>query len=277
MKKTGNKTNINTNTKTGNIKGSHMKKAGLFLLAMTLTVTGQEIEVGVEVEEEVGVQKVIEHAGLTREEIFLTRTQQDYYVVNDIITKKTIFIDMNKTMEYFMKSLSYYNRPLAAVTKKALLKSRKDKKRYYVSIVGGGDTPEHSFGARNNVYKVDEYTNGQYTIFYVEPDGRIFQDHYQSGDYGQLGRDGVSFEHSVKTFGAVDIKKAVNRATKSDKDFNWQVTLKFPDMRPEIIVFDTFMQYEEWFNRERIPEKYTKLKKIPVDLDFPKIELSNKE
>jgi len=169
---------------------------------------------------------------------------------------------MNKTMEYFMKSLSYYNRPLAAVTKKALLKSRKDKKRYYVSIVGGGDTPEHSFGARNNVYKVDEYTNGQYTIFYVEPDGRIFQDHYQSGDYGQLGRDGVSFEHSVKTFGAVDIKKAVNRATKSDKDFNWQVTLKFPDMRPEIIVFDTFMQYEEWFNRERIPEKYTKLEKI---------------
>jgi len=80
----------------------------LSLLVATTFAVAQEVNVGVE--EEVEVQIVIDHAGLTREEIFLTRTEQDYYVVNDIITKKTIFIDMNKTMEYFMKSLSYYNR-----------------------------------------------------------------------------------------------------------------------------------------------------------------------
>lgn len=254
-----------------------MKKAALFLLATTLAVTGQDIEVGVEVEEKVDIQKIIKHAGLTREEISLTRVQQDYYVVNDIISEKTIFIDMNKTMEYFMRSLNYYNKPLARATKEAVLKAEKNKKRYYVSIVGGGGIPEHSFGARNNVYKVDEYTNGQYTIFYVEPSGRIFQDHYQSGDYGKLGRDGVSFEHSVKTFGATDIRKAADRALKSDKAFDWRVTLQFPDLKTEIIIFDTFAEYEAWFNREKIPEEYTKLEKIPVELDFPKIELSNKE
>ena len=68
---------------------------------------GQELEVGVKVEEEVKVQKTIEHAGLTREEIALVRTEQEYYVINDIITRQTVFITMDKAMELFVKSVSY--------------------------------------------------------------------------------------------------------------------------------------------------------------------------
>jgi len=61
----------------------------LSLLVATTFAVAQEVNVGVE--EEVEVQIVIDHAGLTREEIFLTRTEQDYYVVNDIITTYTTF------------------------------------------------------------------------------------------------------------------------------------------------------------------------------------------
>jgi len=47
----------------------------LSLLVATTFAVAQEVNV--EVEEEVEVQIVIDHAGLTREEIFLTRTEQE--------------------------------------------------------------------------------------------------------------------------------------------------------------------------------------------------------
>ena len=249
-----------------------MKKYIILLLFVQI-LTAHAQEVGVEVEERVEVQKIIEHAGLTREEIALTRTRQDYYVINDIISEETIFVSLDKTMEYFVKSLEYYNRALAIETKKAILKARKNNKRYYVNIVGGSDIPEHRFGTRNNVYKVEEFTNGQHTVFYVEPNGRIFKDHYESGDYGQLGRDGVSFEHSVKTFGASEIRKAVKRAVESNKNFDWEVTVKLPDQNPQMIIFDTYEKYEEWFNRKRFPENYAKVKKVRNNLEITKNNL----
>ena len=117
------------------------------------------------------------------------------------------------------------------------------------------------------VYKVDEFPNGQYTIFYVSPDGSISQDHYESGEYGQIGRDGVSFEHAVKTFGSTEIRKARERAEKSNKDYDWEVTLKLPDTKPTIIIFDTFDKYEEWFNRTRYSDQHAKMKKISASVD----------
>ena len=54
-------------------------------------------------------------------------------------------------------------------TKKAIIKAKKEEKKVYVNIVGGSDIPEHAFGARNNVYKIDDYSNGQYTILLCYP------------------------------------------------------------------------------------------------------------
>ena len=227
-------------------------------------------QVGVEVEEQVEVQQIIEHAGLTREEVALSKVQQELYVIQDIISEQTVFITLDKANEYFVKSLDYYNRPLGITTKKAILKAKKDKKKCYVNIVGGSDIPEHRFGARNNVYEVSEYTNGQYTIFIVEPSGRIFQDHYECGDYGQLGRDGVSFEHSVKTFGAISIRDATKRAVESNKKYDWEVTVSLPDMSRIIEIFDTFMEYELWMNQTKYSPKYYTVKKIKKNLKVSK-------
>ena len=116
------------------------------------------------------------------------------------------------------------------------------------------------------VYKVDEFPNGQYTVFYVEPNGMISQDHYESGEYGKVGRDGVSFEHAVKTFGAIEIRKATKRAEQSNKDYDWEVTLRFPDTKPSLIVFDTFDRYEEWFNRTRYSDRHATVKKVSTKL-----------
>jgi len=210
--------------------------------------------------------KYIDHAGLTREEVAMARSDQDYYPVHDIISKQTVFVSIPKAMEYFLKSINYYNKPLAATTKKAILKAQKEDKRQYVNIIGGSDIPEHRFGARNNVYKVAEAANGQYTIFYVDSNGMISKDHYECGEYGQLGRDGISFEHAVKTFGAVDIRKAVERAKKSNKDYNWEVIVKFPDMRPTVHIFNTYAKYEEWFNRTKLPSNIATFKKVRVNV-----------
>jgi len=246
-----------------------MKKHITLLLFVQILIAHAQ-EVGVEVEEQVEVQKVIEHAGLTREEVAILKVQQDLYVVNDIVSEQTIFVTFDKAMEFFIRSLDYYNRSLAIETKKAVLKAEKDKKRYYVNIVGGIDIPQHTFRGRNNVYKVGEFREGQNTVLYVEPNGRIFKDHYESGDYGQLGRDGVSFEHAVKTFGGTEIRKAVERAVKSNKEHDWEVTISFPDMPQTRQVFDTYLEYEIWFNQKRYPEKYTKIKKIKHNLAVSK-------
>ena len=208
---------------------------------------------------------VVEHAGLTREEISASRTGKDYYIINDIVSKETIFIPMEKAMEYFIKSLDYYNRSLGITTKKAIERAKKEDKRVYVNIVAGSDIPAHAFAGRNNVYKVDEFPNGQYTIFYVSPDGSVSQDHYESGEYGKVGRDGVSFRHAVKTFGATEIRKTTKRAEESNKLHDWQVTVKFPDMTPSYFTFDKFEQYEEWFNRTRYPEQYSKVSKVKIN------------
>ena len=217
--------------------------------------------------------KVIKHAGLTREEMATVRSGGDYYIINDIISRETIFIQMSDAMKYFKKSLNYYNRSLSQTTIKAIEKAKKDNKRVYVNIVAGSNIPAHAFAGRNNVYKVDEFPNGQYTIFYVEPNGMISQDHYQSGEYGKVGRDGVSFQHAVKTFGATDIRKAVKRAEESNKLYDWQVTVNFPDTPTQYFSFDKYEQYEEWFNRTRYPDKYSKVEKIKID----KIELTTNE
>ena len=210
--------------------------------------------------------RMIDHAGLTREEISMSRSGTDYYIVNDIISKQTVFIPMENAMEYFMKSLNYYNRSLSLTVKKAIERAKKEDKRVYVNIVAGSDIPAHAFAGRNNVYKVDEFPNGQYTVFYVQPNGMISQDHYESGEYGKVGRDGVSFEHAVKTFGATEIRKATKRAEESNKNYDWEVTLNFPDTKPSLIVFDTFDRYEEWFNRTRYSDRYATVKKVSTKL-----------
>tara|TARA_R100000656_G_scaffold107354_1_gene79493 strand:- start:50 stop:805 length:756 start_codon:yes stop_codon:yes gene_type:complete len=220
--------------------------------------------------------KVIHHAGLTREEVARAQSQEDLFPIHDIVYKETVFVTIDKANEYFLKSLNYYNKALFRETKKAIIKAKKEEKKVYVNIVGGSDIPEHAFGARNNVYKIDDYPNGQYTIFYVTRDGKIWKDHYHCGEYGKLGRDGVSFEHAVKTFGASDIKKAVDRARASNKAYDWEVTVEFPDTTPTIHIFDTYDKYEEWMNRTRYPLKYSKVAKIPGNVNFPELELSNK-
>jgi len=221
--------------------------------------------------------KVFEHAGLTREEIAMHRSSEDHFPVNDIISKETVFIPMTKAMGYFVKSLDYYNRNLAIETKKAIKIAKETGKIVYVNIVAGSDIPEHRFGARNNVYKVDDFPNGQFTIFYINPYGMISKDHYECGEYGKLGRDGVSFQHAVKTFGSVDIRKTVERAKKSNKDYDWEVIVKFPDMKPTIRIFDTYEKYEQWFNRTRLPSNVATVKKVRVKVGLEDIvELTNK-
>ena len=86
----------------------------------------------------------------------------------------------------------------------------------------------------------------------------------------------MSFQHAVKTFGASDIRKAVKRAKASNETYDWEVTVAFPDMTPNIYIFDTYELYEEWVNRTRYPLKYSKIAKIPVNLKFPNQELSKK-
>ena len=51
--------------------------------------------------------KVILHAGLTREEIAMSRSGQEYFPIHDIVYKVTVYVPMDKSMEYFLKSLNY--------------------------------------------------------------------------------------------------------------------------------------------------------------------------
>ena len=101
---------------------------------------------------------------LTREEIWEEPKGKEYYPINDIITKKTLFIPVTGANKAFYQSLNYYNRNLFMALRRAAEKARENKKTMYVNIVGGQGIPAHTFGGRNNTYKTSEYTEGQWTV-----------------------------------------------------------------------------------------------------------------
>ena len=202
---------------------------------------------------------------LTREEIWEEKEVKEYYPINDIITKKTLFVPATGANKAFYQSLNYYNRNLFMALKEAAKKSREENKTIYVNIVAGDNVPAHAFKGRNNVYKASEYTEGQWTILGIDPKGELTQDHYQHGEYGKQGRDGISYEHAVKTFKATALRKAAMRAEKSDKENDWHVVFDLGDGVSQTYTFDTFVEYEEFYNLTRLYEqdksKY-KVKKV---------------
>ena len=222
---------------------------------------------------------VLHEKVLTREEINSSTTDGNYFPINDILSERTVFVHMTAARKAFMQSLNYYNRALFQVAKKATIDAREKNKRIYVNIVGGEGTPAHAFKGRNNVYTTSEFTNGQYTIFAITPDGDLSSDHYTHGDYGQLGRDGVSFQHAIKMFKGIDISKAVKRSKQVDKDYNWVVEVKLPDATPQVSSFNTYLEYESWLNRYRYPAKWYKVKKVNMKKsgDMPEIKLTSYE
>ena len=192
---------------------------------------------------------------LTREEILGEKELKEYYPINDIITKKTLFIPATGANKAFYQSLNYYNRNLFMALKQAAKKSREENKTIYVNIVAGENIPAHAFKGRNNVYKASEFTEGQWTIFGINPKGELIQDHYQHGEYGKQGRDGISYEHAIKTFKATALRKAAERAEKSDKENDWHVVFDLGDGVSQTYTFDTFVEYEEFYNLTRLYEQ----------------------
>lgn len=189
---------------------------------------------------------------LTREEVWEETETKEYFPINDIITEKTLFVPMSGANKAFYQSLNYYNRNLFMTLKQAAKKAREEKKTFYVNIVAGENTPAHAFKGRNNVYKASEYTEGQWTILGIDPKGELVQDHYQHGEYGKLGRDGISYQHAVKTFKATKLREAANRAEESDKKHDWEVILSFKDSQNQVFKFDTFAKYEEFYNLNKL-------------------------
>ena len=219
---------------------------------------------------------VLQEKVLTREEINSTSNDGNYFPINDIISERTVFVHMTAARKAFMQSMNYYNRALFQAVKKATIIARDENKRMHVNIVAGPNTPAHAFKGRNNVYTTSEYSNGQYTIFAISPDGDLSSDHYEHGQYGQLGRDGVSFQHAIKTFKAIDIRDAIERAKKVDKEFNWVVEVKRPDTATQVTSFDTYLEYESWLNRYRYPASWYKVQKVNMNnSNMPKVELTN--
>jgi hypothetical protein len=219
---------------------------------------------------------VLQEKVLTREEINSTTNDGNYFPINDILSERTVFVHMTAARKAFMQSMNYYNRALFQAVKKATIAAREENKRMHVNIVGGGDTPAHAFKGRNNVYTTSEFANGQYTIFAISPDGDLSSDHYEHGQYGQLGRDGVSFQHAIKTFKGVDIRKAIDRSKKVDKDFNWVVEVKRPDTATQVSSFDTYLEYESWLNRYNYPASWYKVQKVNMSKsNMPKVELTS--
>ena len=192
---------------------------------------------------------------LTREEIWEETEAKEYFPINDIITKKTLFVPTSGANKAFYQSLNYYNRNLFMTLKQAAKKAREEKKTFYVNIVAGENTPAHAFKGRNNVYKASEFTEGQWTIFGINPKGELIQDHYQHGEYGKQGRDGISYQHAVKTFKATALRKAAMRAEKSDKENDWHVVFDLGDEVSQTYIFDTFSEYEEFYNLTRLYEQ----------------------
>tara|TARA_R100000005_G_scaffold95351_1_gene76522 strand:+ start:44 stop:808 length:765 start_codon:yes stop_codon:yes gene_type:complete len=219
---------------------------------------------------------VLQEKVLTREEINSTSNDGNYFPINDIISERTVFVHMTAARKAFMQSMNYYNRALFQAVKKATIIARDENKRMHVNIVAGPNTPAHAFKGRNNVYTTSEYSNGQYTIFAISPDGDLSSDHYEHGQYGQLGRDGVSFQHAIKTFKAIDIRNAIERAKKVDKEFNWVVEVKRPDTATQVTSFDTYLEYESWLNRYRYPASWYKVQKVNMNKsNMPKVELTS--
>ena len=192
---------------------------------------------------------------LTREEVWKETEVKEYFPINDIITKKTLFVPTTGANKAFYQSLNYYNRNLFMTLKEAAKRAREEKKTIYVNIVAGENTPAHAFKGRNNVYKASEYTEGQWTIFGIDPKGELVQDHYQHGEYGKQGRDGISYQHAVKTFKATALRKAAMRAEKSDKENDWHVIFDLGDEVSQTYIFDTFSEYEEFYNLTRLYEQ----------------------
>tara|TARA_R100001509_G_scaffold157460_3_gene121592 strand:- start:6456 stop:7208 length:753 start_codon:yes stop_codon:yes gene_type:complete len=192
---------------------------------------------------------------LTREEIWEEPKGKEYYPINDIITKKTLFIPVTGANKAFYQSLNYYNRNLFMALRKAAEKAREDKKTMYVNIVGGQGIPAHTFGGRNNTYKASEYTEGQWTVLGISPKGDLVKDHYQHGEYGKLGRDGISYEHAIKTFKATALRKAAERAEKNDEENDWHVIFDLGDQVSQTYIFKTFSEYEEFYNLTRLYEQ----------------------
>ena len=204
-----------------------------------------------------------------REDLFNKKTNINYYIINDFFSQKTIFVPQKKADEYFLKSLNYYNRNLSTVTKKAIGKAKEENKTIFVNIVAGDNIPAHTWKGRKPTYKVDEYTNGQWTIFKIDPTGNIDMDHYTAGQYGQVGRDGVSYEHAVKVFGGVSIRNAIERAKKNDKEYDWFITVKLPDIPPSYVQFDTFVEYEAWYNSTRFQPQHYTVEKVKRERSLP--------
>ena len=192
---------------------------------------------------------------LTREEVWEETEVQEYFPINDIITKKTLFVIKSGANKAFYQSLNYYNRNLFMALKRAAEKARENKKTMYVNIVAGQNIPAHTFGGRNNTYKASEYTEGQWTILGISPKGDLTKDHYQHGEYGKLGRDGISYEHAIKTFKSTSLRKAAERAEKSDKENDWHVVFDLGDGVSQTYIFDTFSEYEEFYNLTRLYEQ----------------------
>ena len=72
---------------------------------------------------------------LTREEIWEEKQVKEYYPINDIITKKSLFVPATGANKAFYQSLNYYNRNLFMALKEAAKKSREENKTIYVNIV----------------------------------------------------------------------------------------------------------------------------------------------
>ena len=92
---------------------------------------------------------------LTREEIWEEKEVKEYYPINDIITKKTLFVPATGANKAFYQSLNYYNRNLFMALKEAAKKSREENKTIYVNIVAGDNVPAHAFKGRNNEVHTD--------------------------------------------------------------------------------------------------------------------------
>ena len=200
-----------------------------------------------------------------REDLFNNPSNTEYFILNDYFSNKTIFIPQKRADEFFMKSLNYYNRNLSIATKEAIKKASEEEKVMFVNIIAGDDIPAHTFKGGKPNYKVSEYTNGPWTIFKIDPKGKISKDHYSAGEYGQVGRDGVSYEHAIRAFGGREVQDAIKRADMNDSQYDWYITVKLPDTSLSYIQFDTFVEYEVWFNRTKLSPQYYTVDKVRRD------------
>ncbi len=224
------------------------------MLLVSFSVFGQDVENKSFVSFSNEFIPELDERVLTREEVWKETESKEYFPINDIITKKTLFVPRSGANKAFYQSLNYYNRNLFMTLKEAARKAREEKKTIYVNIVAGENTPAHAFKGRNNVYKASEYTEGQWTILGISPRGELVQDHYEHGEYGKLGRDGISYQHAIKTFKATALRKAAERAETSDKEHDWRVIIDLGDEQTQIHNFDTFAEYELFFNNKRLYE-----------------------